>query len=252
MNINHLIGSTTSRAWNNLLSWPKFPLSAKIPREIRTWQYDVQCISGSRQFSVIFDVGANVGQTVCGLLPYFKTADIYCFEPVTSAMERLRSRYGSYHNLHFVQCALGRAPGEAEIVLHQNSELNSLVSCDKQPRTADLTGETERIQIATVDEFCAHKQLSHIDIMKIDAQGWELEVLAGASELVRQNQIRFVIAEVGFRKADLDMQHFAALNDFMEANRFWLCGFYDTFYWGQRKEYLGFSNALYMNAQFGR
>jgi hypothetical protein len=41
------------------------------------------------------------------------------------------------------------------------------------------------------------------------------------------------------------MQHYCALNEVLEEQGYWLCGFYQPFRWGPDKRYLGFSNALY-------
>ena len=38
--------------------------------------------------------------------------------------------------------------------------------------------------------------------------------------------------------------------DYLEKQGFWLCGFYDQFRWGDKKEYLGFANALYIQPDF--
>ncbi|MFM7886566.1 MAG: hypothetical protein ACKPCM_07735 [Pseudanabaena sp.] len=49
---------------------------------------------------------------------------------------------------------------------------------------------------------------------------------------------------------DRDMQHFSGINDYLGKQGFWLCGFYDQFRWGDKKEYLGFVNALYIQPDF--
>ncbi len=108
----------------------------------------------------------------------------------------------------------------------------------------------EQIAIETVDHYAAAHGLRHIDILKMDVQGWETEVLRGASSMLEDNRIRFVYAEVGFSRIDRDMQHFSELNDFLEERGFRLCGFYSPFRWGAHKAFLGFANALYVNPEF--
>ena len=58
------------------------------------------------------------------------------------------------------------------------------------------------IVVETVDDFCQNERISWIDLLKIDAQGWELEVLRGSKGLLARNAIHFVFAEVGFRNSD--------------------------------------------------
>lgn len=247
MNWRYHVGSAWNRAVEETLSNRVFPLTRYVPSG-RRWLYDVQRFAGTRDLSVIFDVGANVGQTAWSLVRYFSGASIYCFEPVSETMAQLQASYGRYKNVHFVQQALGSQAAQIVIPLHKSSELNTLVS--DQPRTHDLTGAFEMIEIDTLDAFCVRKQIRRIDVLKMDVQGWELEVLNGASRLLSENGIRFVMAEVGFRRADTDMQHFAELNDRMVEYGYWLCGFYHQYRWGDAKQFLGFSDALYINPTF--
>jgi len=244
MNLKLRIGSLLNRLFNLLLSAKWFPLLRIIPRG-KFWLYDIQRFSGCKNLRVIFDVGANVGQTLNGLVKYFPNASIYCFEPVQSSFTELTKNYGAHSNVAFSRTALGKEVGTSHIDLHENSELNTLVI--NQPRVNDLTGVKESIFIDTINNFCSSQNIPSIDILKMDVQGWEMEVLKGASSLILNENIRCIFAEVGFRKADNDMQQFSELNDFLVENGFWLCGFYDCFRWGPNKEYFGFANALYIN-----
>ena len=106
------------------------------------------------------------------------------------------------------------------------------------------------ITVETMDSFCGKEKIDRIDILKLDVQGWELEVLRGAKALVARNAIHFIFAEVGFHKMDIDIQQFTTLHEYMEASRFKFCGLYDTFRYGPAKEFVGFSNALYINPHF--
>lgn len=192
---------------------------------------------------VVFDVGANVGQTAHDIALFFPQAKAYCFEPVGDTFKRLAERFGKKQNFTLIQAALGSMPGQLDICLHHDSELNTLVP--NQPRTGDLTGFVETISVDTVDHFSVVNSINQIDILKMDVQGWELEVLEGAKRLIAGSQIRFILAEVGFRKSDSDMQYFEDLNSFLESHGYWLCGFYDQFRWGPSKQFVGFANALY-------
>jgi FkbM family methyltransferase len=223
------------------------PLTRYVPPG-QFWIYDVQRFAGERELSVIFDVGANIGQTAWGLVRYLPNAQIFCVEPVGATMQKLKARYARHKNINFVQLAFGSRRDRVSIPLHNDSELNTLVI--NQPRVSDLTGETETVTVETIDNFCHDHAIDRIDLLKLDVQGWELEALRGADVMLSQNAIRFVIAEVAFRKSDTDMQEFSELNDFMQARRFDFCGFYDTYRYGAAKQFVGFSNALYVNTSF--
>ena len=220
------------------------PLTHYVPPG-HFWIYDVQRFAGTRNLPIVFDVGANIGQTAWGLVRYLPNSKIFCAEPVGATMAILKARYGGYKNVYFAQVAFGSRCEMTSMRLHTNSELNSLIA--DQTRATDLTGQTELVTVETIDSFCCHRAINHIDLLKIDVQGWELEVLRGAKTMLSQDLVRFVIAEVGFRKSDTDVQPFAELNEFMRINRFEFCGFYDTYRYGPAKQFVSFSNALYVN-----
>ncbi len=64
---------------------------------------------------VIFDVGANVGQTVDELRSTFSEASIYSFEPVPSTFETSLANTRRHRDVDCIPCALGEMPGTASI-----------------------------------------------------------------------------------------------------------------------------------------
>ena len=104
--------------------------------------------------------------------------------------------------------------------------------------------------IETIDQFCDDHFVSQIDLLKMDLQAWELDALLGASDMLKRKAIRFILAEVAFRRADSDMQYFGDFNDFMETRGFQFCGFYKSYHYGPAKEFVGFSDAMYVNPEF--
>jgi FkbM family methyltransferase len=142
------------------------PLTRYFPYG-RSWLYDVQRFSNTRNFNVIFDGGANIGQTAVELCRYFPSGSIFCFEPVSATFCRLRENNKGNKNVTCVQTALGNERGSAEIALYDDSELNTLVL--NSPRKS--TGEREVVSIDTIDGFCRDRKLASIDLLKLDVQG---------------------------------------------------------------------------------
>lgn len=249
MNWRYLIGSTVNRVAQAALSSRILPLSRYVPRG-RYWLYDVQRFAGSRELDIVFDVGANIGQTAYDLIRYLPNAHIFCVEPVHLTMQKLKEKYARYSNIEFVQAAFGSRRETVSLPLHRDSELNSLVR--RQPRMDDLTGQCETISVDTIDNFCRTRGIGCIDLLKLDVQGWELEVLRGAEAMIEHNAVHLVYAEVTFKKSDTDMQYFSELHDYMACNRFNFCGLYDVYRYGPAKQFVGFSNALYINSAFAK
>lgn len=234
----HAVGSQANRALHAILRNRRLPLVREVPRGLSVW-YDIQRLAGRREFGVILDVGANVGQTAHGLVRYFPDAEIHCFEPVSETFTALRQRYGTLANCHCL--AFGAKRGEMEISTFSDPELNSF----SPVRSDAVPVGSERVLVDTIDQWCEDQHIKGIDILKMDVQGWEMNVLRGAANTLDRRSVRFVLAEVGFRSRDRDMQDFGELNAFLDRLGFEFCGFYDNFRWGPGKGYLGFANALY-------
>jgi hypothetical protein len=145
-----------------------------------------------------------------------------------------------------VQLTFGGRRETVRMRLHADSELNTLVI--DQPRVADLNLERETATVETIDNFCRDHAIDCIDLLKVDVQGWELEVLRGADAILSRNAIGFIISGVAFCRSDVHMQEFGELSEFMQKVRFFLA--FMIYRYGSAKQFVGFSNALYVNIPF--
>ena len=127
MNWRYLVGSAVGRATHAVLSSKNMPLTRYVPPGW-FWLYDIQRFSRTRDLAIVFDVGANIGQTVHGLVRYLPKAKIFCIEPVNATMNQLKASYGRYSNIRFAQVAFGSKCEKISIALHHESERNTLVN----------------------------------------------------------------------------------------------------------------------------
>ncbi|MBX9946143.1 MAG: FkbM family methyltransferase [Reyranella sp.] len=242
MNLNYLLGAAFSRSLDTLLRSRFFPLTRRFPHGV-SWMFDLQRYMGSRSLGVLFDVGANTGQTLRTLLRYAPGAEIYAFEPAADTFRRLEAGFKDRGNVHLFNAALGARAGQLALQLSEDSEFNTLV-----PREGTgAAGATQMTEVTTVDAVVAAHGISHLDLLKVDVQGWEMEVLHGARELIAGQNLVFVFAEVAFRSDETEMQQFGELHRHLESCGFVLCGFYDPVRYGPRREFVLFANALYVH-----
>jgi FkbM family methyltransferase len=242
MGLKFLVGSTLSKARERMLASSHFPLTRYYPYGV-SWLYDLMRIKGTRSLGTVFDVGANRGQTVEALLKFAPDAAIHSFEPGSKVFEELRRAYGDRRNVQLHQMALGSKKEQRSMLIREESELNTLVSSG----VGTEASRTETIEISTVDEIVALNNISHLDLLKIDVQGWEMEVLKGAANLIANQNLMFVFAETAFSARETEMQQFGDLHGCLEQNGFTLCGFYELMRYGPRKEFVLFCNALYVS-----
>jgi FkbM family methyltransferase len=244
MNFKHLLGKAAADVVDAVLASQGFPLFRRFASGIR-WEYDLSRYAGTRDLDVLFDVGANIGQTVHRLRRYFPGSTIYSFEPVRETFERLTSECRRYRNVHLFRAAMGASEETREIILQEHCELNSL----RFGQGAGGTGTAESIEVQTVDNFCVRHRIERIDLLKTDAQGYDLEVLVGARNLISSRKVSFVLAEVSFQPDDATNQLFAPVHAYLGEHGYRLAGIYDQNNYGPRLMVLGCANALYVHPE---
>jgi FkbM family methyltransferase len=147
----------------------------------------------------IFDVGANQGQFLNLTLSQIGNHDasIHCFEPGRETFRILENSVQSDQRIRFNNFGLSKEVGKA--TLHYDHAGSGLASLTK--RELGHFGihfqESESIEISTIDTYCVERGISHIDLLKIDIEGHELDALAGAKNMFEQQAIDIVTFEFG-------------------------------------------------------
>lgn len=204
---------------------------------------DLSRITPADRISTIFDVGANAGRSALAFAGAFPRAKIYSFEPVEETYRRLVSAAGGLPNVRCLHFAMGDAEGAREISLQKDSEWNSLADKPNQLRSAESSA-TETIRICKVDDFCAAEGIARVDLLKIDTEGFELQVLQGADGMLSSNNISFVYSEVTFDPDDEAHTSFFEIDQFLGRRGFRFVALYEQFVHGNM------SGAMYTNALF--
>lgn len=101
------------------------------------------------------------------------------------------------------------------------------------------------MKIETIDCFITANQISTIDLLKTDTEGYDSAVLRGAENALSQNCIAFIYSEVGFIKADTRHTFFPELNDFLGRFGFEFYDLYEIAHSPHRG--IQYCNALFVN-----
>lgn len=188
------------------------------------------------RFRTVFDVGANVGQTADGFSEDFRDADIYCFEPGQTAFEELKRNIerGPWYGVQAYRLALSDHVGMLDLYVPGGTALASAVVKEGLP---------ESVPTVTVDHFCTTKGIAQLDLLKIDTEGYELRVLAGATGMLSQEKVLAVLIETSLT---LDDPRFVPLDVLIAKLPYHeLFGLYD-----QRPHLSGRQSLGYLNAAF--
>jgi FkbM family methyltransferase len=151
---------------------------------------DVASLAG--EVSVVFDVGANEGQTIERVRRVLPQTRIFSFEPVPSTFAKLSANVGGLRGVECVQSAVGDAEGHVEITVSQTSGQNT-IHVSAKPDAPTVT-----VSVTTVDGFAKERGIDVIDLLKIDTEGYESVVLQGARGMLEAGRVRFVLAECEF------------------------------------------------------
>jgi FkbM family methyltransferase len=190
-----------------------------------------------RNAKVIFDVGAHVGESAEIYQELYPGAQIWAFEPAPENFDRLQRRFANSNKVHPVNLGLGDKQGEQPFFLARGSQVNSMLV--RKGRVS----QTIQIRTDTVDGFCAANSIPQVDILKVDIEGMEGRLFAGAAEMFRKKAVRLVFTEVYFYPVYENMPLFWDLHKQLESSGFRLYGLYSLA--RSAGGNLEFGNALY-------
>ncbi len=145
-----------------------------------------------QQQPVLFDVGANVGMYAQELLNHFHDPRIHCFEPAEGTFAILSQNIQSPNVTlnHF-----GLSDACSENVLFFDKEGSGLASLYQRQGVDSSRKETVRLN--TLDHYCEEHNISHIDFLKMDIEGNELNALRGGGRMLSDGRIRAIQMEFG-------------------------------------------------------
>ncbi len=131
----------------------------------------------------ILDVGANRGQFTLACQLTRPDVPVVAFEPIPAEAVTYRRVHARRHLVKLIESALGESRGTAALHLSQSADSSSLLPIGK--KQTDLFHHTEEIGTITVpvqrmDDLTAHWAGRCRQLLKLDVQGYELNVLRGA------------------------------------------------------------------------
>jgi FkbM family methyltransferase len=146
----------------------------------------------------VIDVGANRGQFALVARERWPAARLVCFEPLSQPLAVLRRMLGDDHAVEIVEAAVTTAPGMATIHVSRNDDSSSLLPITEyQATTFPGTEEVATMQVPTTSlDRHFHGGFDRPALLKLDVQGFELEVLRGAASTL--SAVDVVLVECSF------------------------------------------------------
>lgn len=148
----------------------------------------------------VIDVGANRGQFALIARQRWPAARLVCFEPLPEPVAVLRRVLSGNTGVEVVQAAVGARRGIATIHVSRHDDASSLLPItDRQSETFPGTQEIAAMEVRTtsLDDHLGGR-VARPALLKLDVQGFELEVLRGAEGIL--SSIDFVVVECSFHE----------------------------------------------------
>jgi FkbM family methyltransferase len=181
----------------------KVGLTRLIGRFFGTGAYEQKfsssMLSNVRKGDCIWDVGANVGHYAtqfCELTG--PTGTVVAFEPSPDNQGLLNKATADYQNLVVVPFALGQR--EESVALQQGMDstgaTSKIVSNNQVPGAG---AKSHQVKVLTAEQVVAEGKAKTPNFIKIDTEGYELDVLKGMGQMLAAAGLRVLCIEVHFR-----------------------------------------------------
>jgi len=182
-------------------------------------------------FDLIVDVGANRGQFTLIARKLYPQAIIHAFEPLTEPARVFHRILGSDAGVILHPCAIGREKARATMHITKKDHSSSLL-----PTTETLTAMfpctaekgTRPVDVITLSEALGDAAIPAASLLKIDVQGYELEVLKGCEDML--NKFSHLYVECSFIELYQGQALAHQIIAWLEERGFSLSGIYNMYY----------------------
>lgn len=142
---------------------------------------------------VVIDAGANIGTAAVFLLARYPGAVVHCFEPQSDNFRLLTTNLGGRDDVVLNRAAVGAAAGEVALYLAAHGAEHSTVG-------GPAGSPPEVVPAVRLADYLAARGIDHVDLLKLDVEGSELDALRGLGDRLRA--VRVIAGEVHERFVD--------------------------------------------------
>lgn len=149
---------------------------------------------------VIFDIGANEGDSVKRFKKIFPNCTIYCFEPNEKILDLVNSNK-KYENVIKNNLAVGAKIEKKKFYFYDSHRISSFYPVVENSKYQRLKVKNKKefssklLNVITIDDFCKNNNIESFDILKIDTQGSEADVLLGSRNILKSQKVKIIELE---------------------------------------------------------
>ena len=148
------------------------------------------------ELDTVIDIGSNKGQFILLVEKMFNNVKILSFEPIKEVYLKQKKFFSKNKNIDIFNFGLGAKKKDVILNISKKNDSSSILKI-KYPNQLSKKFEiieNRKISIKTLDEILSTFNLKKNILIKLDVQGYELEVLRGANEIL--SRIKYIIIEI--------------------------------------------------------
>ena len=184
----------------------------------------------NKKIDLFIDVGAQGGEMINTISNNFTVKKIFAFEPNPECLNTLKKI--KKNNLEIFEFALGNKKGYVDLNIGYISSMSSINDINNKSFYSKLKKifiglfyfkssvykKKIRIKVKTLSEILIKNKLKKIDLLKIDTEGYELNVLIGIEKFIEKTKI--ILLECHYDDSLIKNYNLRSLNFFFTKNKF--------------------------------
>jgi FkbM family methyltransferase len=182
--------------------------------------------------NTILDVGAHEGESIELFLNNFNVNDIYSFEPspdtyqkLTKNIENLKKKFKN-SKIHLEKLAVGNYSKNVELnYLNETSSstlrdlnTNSNYFKKKEQFFGKLINQKMTVEQINFEEYLEKRKIEKVDLLKIDTEGYELEVIKGLNNSI--SKVSAILFEHHYDNMIIKNYTFSDINELLNSKGF--------------------------------
>ena len=183
------------------------------------------------RIQTLIDVGAHHGESIRFFKKNFSINKIYAFEPSIDNFKILKEKVKDVKNIKFFNTAVGNKKGLINFTNHYDSESSTIVKINQKSnyfkrknfyldffKTNKSRVKNTQVKIDSLENLINVDELKVIDLVKIDTEGYDLNVIKGLGKLI--TKVRFIYFEHHFHDMLLKDYKFKDVDNFLKSKNF--------------------------------
>jgi len=201
------------------------------------------------------DVGAFHGETFSAIVnSRLPVRESLLIEPNPKSLVKIQEvleQVGESKTVHLQKVAVGAE--EKVVQLIDSRGMTKVAHSDEDKPKNDMDEGKFTAECKTLDTVVSDLSNRHVSILKIDVEGYELEVLKGADNLLSNNDVDVIYIEAGMDAENNQQIHYRKIEDLLNKYEYRVFRFYEQmFEWTEDSPLLRRVNIAFMSSKFAR